>query len=181
MPAHSGIAGPPSSPLCGLQGIAPDLYQWEVMSTHLSRVSPDGHRGVRDALQASCLLHQFAFGQPLQLGDASQCGAPGRRWCLASPGSSVLHRCYRDPFPPLSPSPGYLYHFFISSAFYTLLSGCFEMHLVSKVLCSCNVNPVLLELHRVTVEAPGKIGEHELWLSLVCTAGPLCGTDFRVC
>lgn len=46
-------------------------------------VSPAGHGCVGDACQAHCLLQRFAFGQPLQLGDASQL-----------PGSSILHRWY---------------------------------------------------------------------------------------
>lgn len=132
-------------------------------------MSPPGHGCVGDACQAHCLLHQFAFGQPLQFGDVSQHGAPGRQQHLAYQPAPAHPSCIavtnRELFPSLTPS---LDTRIISlfSTFYTLLSGCFQMHLVSKVLSSCSVNPILLEPHGVTVVAPGKIGEHRLWLSL---------------
>lgn len=114
-------------------------------------------------------LHQFAFGQPLKLGDASQHGAPGRKQHLAHQPASAHPSCLvvtdRELFPPLSPSLDTCIISSWFSAFYTLLSVCFHMHLVSKALSPCSVNPILLELHRVTVVAPGKLGEHRLRLS----------------
>lgn len=74
-------------------------------------------------------------------------------------------------FSPLPPSLDICIISSLFSTFYTLLSGCFQTQLVSKVLSSCGVNPVFLKPHGMTVEALGKLDVHRLWLSLRWATG----------
>lgn len=111
----------------------------------------------------ACRAHGFTslHWEPGQFSDASQHGAPERQQLLVHQAhSSCITVTNQELFPPLTLSLGTCIIFDLFSVSYTLLSRCFQMHLVSKVLSSCSVNPILLELHRVPMVAPGNLGGH---------------------
>lgn len=159
--AHNGIALSPSFLLCGLQGITPDLCQGEVRITHLSQMSPAGHRCVGDAGRP---IASFT-GHPQWADDTSQPWVPGE--------TSAWHSSWPWHIPPECCSLLCLFPWILRSL---LLSS------PPSALCSLGALWCILCLRSVGAQfvssCPGQLWEHLDTCAQSGEAGPCSGTGF---